>query len=150
MVKKVELNKGKDFNTLEELINLLHLDIKVIERNGILNIFRYVGHDNDMNRAKEEYAYLYAFTNESNHIYSEYEKLALFKKYLEAEKYNLNHIKVKECYYSIEEIKIWIGYEYNHDLMIVYAVGGFWSTQKEDENEICIGPISSSKEIHLL
>ena len=43
----MELKKGKDFNTLDELINLLHLDIKVIERNGILNIFRYIGHDND-------------------------------------------------------------------------------------------------------
>lgn len=145
----MELKKGKDFNTLDELINLLHLDIKVIERNGILNIFRYIGHDNDMSRAKEEYAYLYAFTNESNHVYSEYEKLSLFKKYLETEKYNLRHIKVKESYCSIEEIKIWINYEYNHGLMIAYTLGGFWSTQIEDENEICIGPNSSNK-IYLL
>lgn len=147
---KIELNKGKDFNTIDELIELIGLDIKVIECNGVLNIFRYVGHDSDMTYAREEYRYLYAFTDEPNHIYSEYEKLALFKAYLEKEKHNLTYVKVKGVSCLIDEIEIWIGYECNLDLMIVYTVGGFWSMQIKDENEICIGPISSSDRIRLL
>lgn len=146
----MELNIREDFNTLKELIKLINLDIKIIEKDGILNIFRYVGHDNDMRCAKEEYKYLYAFTNNPNHTYSEYEKLALFKAYLETEKYNLLYVNVKGVSCLIDEIEIWIGYESsNYDLMIAYTLGRFFSTRIEDENEICIGP-NSSKEIYLL
>lgn len=145
----MELKQGEDFNNLKELIELINLDIKVIERNGILNIFRYVGHDRDMSYAQEEYAYLYAFTNESNHIYSEHEKLGLFKKYLEKEKYNRTYVYVKGVCCLIDEIKIWIDFEYNHGLMIAYTSGRTWSTRIKNENEICIGTISP-KEIYLL
>lgn len=105
-----------------------------------------------MRCAKEEYVYLYAFCNEPNHTYSEYEKLALFKKFFEIDKLNLMSIKIRNAYYPIKDIKIWIGgKDYNQcsDLMIAYTLGGFWSTQIEDENEICIGP-NSSKKVYLL
>ena len=147
MVKKVELKEGEDFNNLKELIKLIGLGIKVIERNGILNIFRHVGHDRDMSLAPEEYAYLYAFTNESNHIYSENEKLFLFKKYLENQKYHSNYewtyVYVKGVYCLIDEIEIWISFEkYRHGLIIAYTVGGAWFAQIKNENEICIGSTS--------
>ena len=54
MVKKVELKEGEDFYNLKELIKLICLGIKVIECNGILNIFRHIGHDRDMSLAQEE------------------------------------------------------------------------------------------------
>ncbi len=144
MVKKVELKEGEDFNNLKELIKLIGLGIKVTERNGILNIFRHVGHDRDI--GKEEYTYLYAFTNESNHIYSENEKLVLFKKYLENQKYHSDYkwsyVNVKGVYCLIDEIEIWISFEYRHGLIIAYTVGGAWFAQIKNENEICIGSTS--------
>lgn len=145
MVKKVELKEGEDFNNLKELIKLIGLGIKVIERNGILNIFRHVGHDRDT--GSEEYTYLYAFTNESNHIYSENEKLFLFKKYLENQKYHSNYkcsyVNVKGVYYLIDEIEIWISFEkYRHGLIIAYTMEAAWFAQIKNENEICIGSTS--------
>lgn len=145
MVKKVELKEGEDFNNLKELIKLIGLGIKVIERNGILNIFRHVGHDRDT--GNEEYTYLYAFTNESNHIYSENEKLFLFKKYLENQKYHSNYkysyVNVKGVYYLIDEIEIWISFEkYRHGLIIAYTMEAAWFAQIKNENEICIGSTS--------
>ena len=100
-----------------------------------------------MSLAPEEYAYLYAFTNEPNHIYSENEKLFLFKKYLENQKYHSNYectyVYVKGVYCLIDEIEIWISFEkYRHGLIIAYTVGGAWFAQIKNENEICIGSTS--------